>query len=530
MQTASGSGGPMAIDERATTANEQVTATTERERAAAENDQAMVSHSGGEEVAGRATAENDQATASLSGGEEVAGQVENIDYEQFLKVKRNKWNEEALINVGCRLKNIATIEKIIRKEGKHKEFMSSCFKIEGATENELFISFGGKKARFGRREFCLVTGLRFGELSEIINTPYVANANGIHKRYWPGQEGEDLKLSTVYQRFLKRKFKDPDDSLKMGLFLIVNNVLFGQPLDKKVTNWLFNLVDDLDAFNSFAWGHYVFKMTMHYLRHGFRPRNSKKGHGKVRYRLYGFPWDVELWAMEAVGTLINGFGLRLQHTLPRMRCWAMKKRPRNGVQIISKIEANIRAGKAQVLEELKPTDDEVGADYWVGVDFDMSMGPQFIPLVEMKEKNELLDDGDDGDDGGDGGDGGDGDGDGVDGSDGGDGDGGEVGEGGDRDDVGDRGAAEKAKSFSTAVMVPQWPNRGMQATEIFLSLPLCTCRGGPTAVVERQQYFCLPLLCCRGGGTVAVEPQKYFDLCRGTSAAVPQPRQSRPRQ
>ncbi|KAK0574128.1 hypothetical protein LWI29_018571 [Acer saccharum] len=237
----------------------------------------MASHSGGEEVAGRATAENDQVTASLSGGEEVAGQMENIDYEQFLKVKRNKWNEEALINVGYRLKNIATIEKIIRKEGKHKEFMSSCFKqftnfpqkslfsatvvhgvllreirIEGATENELFISFGGKKARFGRREFCLVTGLRFGKLSEIINTPYVANANGIHKRYWPGQEGEDLKLSTVYQRFLKRKFKDPDDSLKMGLFLIANNVLFGQPLDKKVTNWLFNLVDDLDAFNSFA--------------------------------------------------------------------------------------------------------------------------------------------------------------------------------------------------------------------------------------------------------------------------------------
>ncbi|KAK0600104.1 hypothetical protein LWI29_011636 [Acer saccharum] len=175
---------------------------------------------------------------------------------------------------------------------------------------------------------------------------------------------------------------------------------------------------------------------MHYLRHGFRSRNSKKGHGKVRYRLYGFPWAVELWAMEAVGTLINGFGLRLQHTLPRMRCWAMKKRPRNGMQIISKIEANIRAGKAQVLEELKPTDDEVGADYWVGVDFDMSMGPQFIPLVEMKEKNELLDDGDDG---GDGGDGGDGDGDGGDGGDG------EVGEGGDRDDVGDRGTRGQKK-------------------------------------------------------------------------------------
>ncbi|KAK0605705.1 hypothetical protein LWI29_029853 [Acer saccharum] len=111
------------------------------------------------------TAENEGATASLSGGEQVAGQMENMDYEQFLKVKRNKWNEKVLINVGSRLKKITTIENIICKEGKHKEFMSSCFKqftnfpqnslfsarlvhgvllreitIDGATENELFIS------------------------------------------------------------------------------------------------------------------------------------------------------------------------------------------------------------------------------------------------------------------------------------------------------------------------------------------------------------------------------------------------------
>ncbi|KAK1552034.1 hypothetical protein Q3G72_034748 [Acer saccharum] len=141
-----------------------------------------------------------EATASLSGGEQVAGQMENMGHEQFLKVKRNKWNKEALINVGCWLKNIATIENIIRKEGKHKEFMSSCFKqftnfpqnslfsamivhsvllreitIDDATENDLFISLGGKKARFGHMKFCLVTGLRFGELSSLIliYIPYV---------------------------------------------------------------------------------------------------------------------------------------------------------------------------------------------------------------------------------------------------------------------------------------------------------------------------------------------------------------------
>ncbi|KAK4843739.1 hypothetical protein QYF36_012061 [Acer negundo] len=149
--------------------------TAENERATTENERPTTSLSGG------ATAENEGATTSLSGGattsnelnaavdrrEQVAGQMENINYEQFLKVKRNKWNEEALINVGCWLKNLATTENIIRKERKHKEFMSSCFKqfsnflqnslfsamivhgvllreitIDGATENELFISLG----------------------------------------------------------------------------------------------------------------------------------------------------------------------------------------------------------------------------------------------------------------------------------------------------------------------------------------------------------------------------------------------------
>ncbi|TXG53774.1 hypothetical protein EZV62_019030 [Acer yangbiense] len=79
---------------------------------------------------GGATTRNER-NAAVDGGEQVAGQMKDIDYEQYLKVKRNKWSEEALINMGCRLKNIATIEKILRKEGKHKEFTSillySCY-------------------------------------------------------------------------------------------------------------------------------------------------------------------------------------------------------------------------------------------------------------------------------------------------------------------------------------------------------------------------------------------------------------------
>ncbi|KAI9170506.1 hypothetical protein LWI28_029008 [Acer negundo] len=154
--------------------------------ATAENERAMTSKEGAATSLSRGATVSNERNAAIDGREQAAGQMKNIDYEQFLKFKINKWNEEALINVGCRLKNLATIENIIHKEGKHKEFMSSCFKqftnfpqnslflamivhgvllreitIDGATENELFILLGGKKARFGHREFCLVTSLRF---------------------------------------------------------------------------------------------------------------------------------------------------------------------------------------------------------------------------------------------------------------------------------------------------------------------------------------------------------------------------------
>ncbi|KAK2662226.1 hypothetical protein Ddye_000800 [Dipteronia dyeriana] len=266
----------------------------------------------------------------------------------------NKWTQEALINVGCRLKYISNIEDILHNEMKHADFMASCFKqfgqfptnwlfsaqivhnlllrkiqIDDASENGLWFSVGGKKARFGQREFCLVTGLRFGKISEIINTPYVATKNGIHKRYWPDEEVEDLKLPTVYDRFVADNFLEADDSLKMALFLIANNILFGQPFDKKVNPWIFNLVDDLEAFNGFKWGHYVFKMTLHYLRHGFRSRNSRKGMAR------------------------SGTGYTVSRGLLR---------PLN---ITTLLQANVK-------EVLEATDDEARADYWVEVDYNMT--------------------------------------------------------------------------------------------------------------------------------------------------------------
>ncbi|KAK2652714.1 hypothetical protein Ddye_012570 [Dipteronia dyeriana] len=118
------------------------------------------------------------------------------------------------------------------------------------------------------------------------------------------------------------QFEQPKDGLKMVLVLIANSVLFGQDLRRKVSLWLFALVEDPEYFNFFPWGSYVYMMTIHYLRQGFRSTNTLR---KVvaHYNLYGFPWTVLV---------------------------------------------------------LNPTDDEKIQTYLVGVDTNLSEGPQFVPF------------------------------------------------------------------------------------------------------------------------------------------------------
>ncbi|KAK3229390.1 hypothetical protein Dsin_001271 [Dipteronia sinensis] len=100
-------------------------------------------------------------------------------------------------------------------------------------------------------------------MSDIFLQPYAATEDGFHVRYF--ENDENIRLTDVWTRFLTGGFDQPKDGLKMALVLIANNVLFGQDLRRKVALWLFKMVEDLEAFNSFPWGSYVYIMTIHYL-------------------------------------------------------------------------------------------------------------------------------------------------------------------------------------------------------------------------------------------------------------------------
>ncbi|KAK3225466.1 hypothetical protein Dsin_005328 [Dipteronia sinensis] len=134
----------------------------------------------------------------------------------------------------------------------------------------------------------------------------------------------------------------------MALVLIANNVLFGQDLRRKATLWLFQMVEDLEAFSSFPWGSYVYMMTIHYLRQGFRSANAPLKH-IAHYNLYGFPWALEIWAMEAFGSLIDLVGKNLGHRHPRLKNWRIFKRPHDFFGKFAKYEKEVADGKVRFL-------------------------------------------------------------------------------------------------------------------------------------------------------------------------------------
>ena len=232
--------------------------------------------------------------------------MEDINYDQFLKIPRSEWVSGRSINMHSKFDVIGLIENILRREGEYELAEETVFRyllkipakhmfaarliqqllqreinLEEASPHEIWFSIGGRKSRFSRVEFCLMTGLRFGPLPDIIQRPYVMVAGGIHNRYFDGKI--PLLLSEIHNHLATKEFHQQGDCLKMALVLLANIVLFGQLSKGKTTLWLLMLVENVDEWNAFPWGHYVFKLTLYYLRTVVGKRNY-----------YGFPYALQV--------------------------------------------------------------------------------------------------------------------------------------------------------------------------------------------------------------------------------------------
>ncbi|PWA85223.1 phospholipase-like protein [Artemisia annua] len=177
----------------------------------------------------------------------------------------------------------------------------------------------GHELKFGREEFCLVTGLRFGiEFKDFLKgrpTPFRRCV------FSSEYDGCNINVGMVYNKLYSEDFDklSDNDAVRLSLVGLLVLVLLGREYNYKVDNWIWSLVDNLDAWNMYPWGSVVWRTLYAQLAGACdkrleafygKPRPPPDDKGKVKnpkYTLQGFQWalrtnecDCRKWQLSGI--------------------------------------------------------------------------------------------------------------------------------------------------------------------------------------------------------------------------------------
>ncbi|GJU35261.1 phospholipase-like protein [Tanacetum coccineum] len=247
------------------------------------------------------------------------------------------------------------------------------------TPDEMWFDIGGHKIRFSRKEFCLVTGLRFGSDSHIL--PWVAGMsnNPFKDRMFPNiPSGQLVKLSdivTIFDDMHPSVPMDDHDAVRICLLMLLHMGFLGRQPINIVRDELLMLVEDLDSWNLFPWGSYVWQFTFPQLSKAITQHHDShaapRPQGKlIKYTLTGFIWAFKIWILEAFPFALSNFQ-RDVGLIPRAISWR-RIHPFSWEKCLNFVVVDERRPP---LRTLTPTDAErqtkwwkASAKYFAGVD------------------------------------------------------------------------------------------------------------------------------------------------------------------
>jgi hypothetical protein len=165
----------------------------------------------------------------------------------------------------------------------------------------LQFKIGDDLLEFGRKEFCLITGFRFGKVCKKKKT------NAFRDRVFPEKKTDGIK--SVYGSDCLKLVKDPnrflalsdEDAIRLCLLIVAMLVFMGIEERNCIPNHILSLVEDFDAWNVFPWGEYMwhkfYQRTVNVVeRH--RPvhleKLEKNPYYNATYNLYGFAWAFKV--------------------------------------------------------------------------------------------------------------------------------------------------------------------------------------------------------------------------------------------
>ncbi|GJT65386.1 phospholipase-like protein [Tanacetum coccineum] len=192
----------------------------------------------------------------------------------------------------------------------------------------LIYNVNGHTLHFGRREFCLISGFKFGFLSFC---KFREGDITFRDRVFPEKIGEYVKnidlLSLIEDedRFISLS---NSDSVRVCLLLALEVIFMRHELGSAVDDVFLKMVEDLDIWNNFPWGEYMWRELYGAIRNV--NLNHKQEHLKAleinpnfvpTYSLSGFLLAFKIWILESSGAT-GRWWYKCSEAIPRGCSWS----------------------------------------------------------------------------------------------------------------------------------------------------------------------------------------------------------------
>ena len=166
-------------------------------------------------------------------------------------------------------------------------------------DSPFLFDFGEHTIELGRREFCLITGFRFGDIS----LRHLNNVkSNFMKRVFP--KLKCLKGEHLLDLLEDKEFNDlsEPDAVRVCLLLAADYCFMGQEVRHVMVKEIVALVDDLDEWNAFPWGEHMWQefhernyMLVSEKREDYMEAYATVGPTyRAVYNLYGFAFALKV--------------------------------------------------------------------------------------------------------------------------------------------------------------------------------------------------------------------------------------------
>nr|KAJ0216392.1 hypothetical protein LSAT_V11C300144120 [Lactuca sativa] len=134
----------------------------------------------------------------------------------------------------------------------------------------LYFRVGNTKMVYRPEEFCLITGFNFGEYPKNIekkaSEKLLTSKNRclLHERLFLDHTNSSVKIGDLKHLILNRTFLEVDDvdAVRVCLIYLLCEGFLGKEInDRGPQDWFFFFAENLDLWNSFAWGSYLLDFT-----------------------------------------------------------------------------------------------------------------------------------------------------------------------------------------------------------------------------------------------------------------------------